>query len=393
MWSLNSPSEKNFSAAKLSISEVLYFYDGPQIFSSRFGIFDAICVKIDEIESDGLYIIAATTSEKLAALKAGKLSVRGALWRKDYFIAQVGPDFLIRRLWSVDQSELPIDMLPEAGAGLRAHFGKVVDTLEQTSAFFALRFAGETLAAGRMAFRTFKDLVDDSYALVRLAFAPPSIANRHSLFDFDIAEPAFGSLVIAVQEPTINSAGLQRAQMREVASRVIVSSDSVRSEMNHRRQVFFEQVQSAIEISSKRPMSEQQAAYHFDVLHQINDVVPTSKNAISSVEFSANSNGFSSAVYVDDIVGARLRDAYLLAELSPINEIGSVIEQNSESSTFIIKNALGRQITCELKRQIFEQMSDAGELNIGTRLSVAGKVKRRKRRDFVYVDGRPFVVN
>lgn len=392
MWSLSSPCIDNAPSISLNVSDVLYYYDEPQIFLSKFGLFDALCIKVDEIESDGLYLVAAISPEKLSALKAGRLSVRGAMWQKDYFIAQTGFDLSIRRLWHVDQVDLPSDMLPEAGAGLRVHHGKVVDTLEQSSAFFSLRFAGESLKAGRMAFSVFKGLVDESYALVRTAFAPPSIANRHSLFDFDITEPAFSSLVIAVQEPTVDEAGLRRATRRGLVNDASISIDAVQTEMNARRQKFFEGVEEIIHITSKGLMTHQQAVHHFFTLDQINEVVPTEKNTLSSVEFSANSRGFSGSISVDDKLGERLRDAHRLAEFETITETGSVVEQNGESNTFILKNNIGRQVTCQLNAEIFKRLSESGDLSFGTRLSVSGKIRKRKRRDYISVEGAPNVL-
>src|SRR4051812_11365816 len=163
--------------------------------------------KIDEDTNASLFLIAPTTQRVVGALQNKTLSVRGALANApDFWIVELAPDWDVRKFWKVGLSDLEEDFLPNEGLGIVPLKSSAADFIEQAVSFFSARFTGENLTESRIPFLRFKTIVDDAYNSFRKIFPPP-VVNHRSLtrsLDFDLFQPKFSSLIIAIDRPRVD---------------------------------------------------------------------------------------------------------------------------------------------------------------------------------------------
>jgi len=127
------------------------------------------------------------------------------------------------------------------------------------------------------------------------------------------------------------------------------------------------------------------AVEHFDILYQINDIVPNKYSDIDIVEFASGQETSVAPVTIDHEQGDRVQDAYRLAEGSERVLSGVVFEINDDSATFVMRDAIFRQTTCVVDWDIFKDL----EFSIGSSVKVRGVFIRRRRRDKIMVNCRP----
>jgi len=96
-WSTWTTGQTDWSFGALRPDEVLYSFDGPAIFTCRIGFDTYLFYKADEHKNGDYYVAASISPEELAALKAGELSVRGALAQQKCWLMDVDLDFEVRR--------------------------------------------------------------------------------------------------------------------------------------------------------------------------------------------------------------------------------------------------------------------------------------------------------
>ena len=65
---------------------VLYYYDGPTVFTAVIGLLEFLFYKIDEGTNSDLFLIAPTTQKVIEALQKRSLSLRGALVLSEFWI-------------------------------------------------------------------------------------------------------------------------------------------------------------------------------------------------------------------------------------------------------------------------------------------------------------------
>jgi hypothetical protein len=379
MWSQQSPAKTNWSGGSIQPSDVLYYYDGPILFSAAVGLTDFLFYKVEELDGSDLFLITHTTDTIIEAVKKGALSLRGALTNPDYWILDVDAAMQVRRYWSVREEDLPSDFLPEAGLGLYPQNTPVADTIEQASSFFSVKFSGEGLTNKGMPFGIFKGLVDDAYEALKKIFPAP-VVNAKSLgrnFDFDILQPRFSSLIIAIREPTVHVESLKADVRKDL------DLQAVQKGLQDSRREFFENMSEIVSEAQKGEIKESFASQHFYTLDQVSQILPTETNSIDRVEFRSEAASITQALSIDDRLGVRMRAAHRMAEASEREMTGTVVEINAESATLVIKNAHSRQTTCVFNREAFDKLS----ISVGSRLLISGEFRRRSRRDLIVVQG------
>lgn len=99
--------------------EVLYNFDGPQIFVSQFGFFKAIFVKIDDMEHSELWLCASVDDELIKLIIGNRISVRSAFMREYCWVIQTGGNFQVEQYWSCPRNDISEEMLPSPGVALR----------------------------------------------------------------------------------------------------------------------------------------------------------------------------------------------------------------------------------------------------------------------------------
>jgi RNase P/RNase MRP subunit p29 len=378
MWKPSETALTNWTAGPVVVKEILYAYDGPAIFTANIGLTLFLFYKIDEGEQSDIFLITGTTDDIVGALRSGQLSLLGALARGPYWIVDLASKLEVRRCWSVDAKQLPPDIFPASGLGLYPLESPAPDTIEQAFSFFSVRFVSPDLGAESVPLSRFKYLVDNAYDSIRRIFPPPEIEEGTVVrgFDFNILQPKFGSLIIAVQDPFVDRLSLRKELREKIDDQEILKS------FEENRRHFFEGVNEVVKKAEKGELKRGFASQHFETLYQINELLPTEDNSIRQVELRSRSNP---VVSIDDKIGGRLRHGFRLAESTDRNLTGVIVEVNAESATFVLKDRYQRQTTCLLKHDIFSEL----DLRVGVKVRVNGAFTRRRRRDKINVEGYP----
>jgi hypothetical protein len=97
--------------------EVLYQFEQPCIFTADLPSgSQVLAYLVEELEQEERYryLLATTAVETIADLKAGALSVREALLRGSFWLADLGmSDLLPKQVFSISVKQLPADALPD----------------------------------------------------------------------------------------------------------------------------------------------------------------------------------------------------------------------------------------------------------------------------------------
>lgn len=380
MWTPESHPLK-WDKIRLSPIDVLYHYDEPLIFTVSFGPAIFLAYKVGGAGKNR-YLMVPTFDAVLAQLRAGRLSVRGALDQQTYWIVDADADLNVDAAWQVADADLPPKFLPKRGLGLFASAGRELpDTLQQSLAFFSVKFTGARLTHEVIQFSRFKSLIDNVYDSVKKIF-PPLIINGKPFtreVDYNIFQPKLSSLVISIKEPVVN---VQKIMTRTNAVDLHAADFTGHFELS--RDEFIARVDEVVSHAEKGELKKGFAAENFDTLDQISEIMPSANNFVDRVEFRSAS-AKNKVIAIEARVGERIKLAHKKAESDPKIVTGAVIEINEQSATFVIKNKSQRQITCVLSRDLYDQ----SEFGVGYIARVRGDYIKRKRRDKIIVGDLP----
>lgn len=380
-WSSDLPSSPAWTDAPLVPEEVLYEYDGPLIFTAKFGAYQAIFSRIDEKEGSDFYAVGTTTDGIIQALKGGALSLRGALLREPCYIMELD-GLKVLRFWSCAKDDFDDDLLPRAGRTLDPNISDAADVYEQLTSFFSVRFSGAMLSRRSMAFSTFKELVDNVYIASRRIMMPDGLVNAKSAtFDFDIYEPSFGSLVVNLDKPKL-SPGNIRKHLKNPA----LDMGFVRENISNKRGDFFDDLGMLVATAEEGEIGRQVAVDNIELLKQIQDLIPTDDTQFSRVDFRALVDNERRQLVVTEEVGERLRRAHDTALGEAAEYTGSITIVNSKRATFVIQRDIGRELTCSVSAELFERLEERDDFRGGTLVVVRGQFYRRARRDYMSVE-------
>ncbi len=385
MWQNWKTGKQDWDLGNLSPDEVLYYLDGPAIFTCRIGFSTYLFFKSDELDTGDYYIAAPITQDELQALKDGRLSVRGALSQPTIWLLQLDFDLRVKRYEEKREAEVRT-LLPKSGVPLFSKFRTAPDSPAQTDAFFAFKFLGDKLSEKRMPFSTFKNLVDNVHDLVRGALTPPSLSAGYDrrFMDFAVRQPEFASLLIAIDRPTIDAKQLRaRARTRNL------DPDAVAQEVRDRSRAFAEQVERAVNFATTGRLPERFAAENFAFLQKISNILPASGSDISKLQFSSNANGAQTFVEIDAAAGDRIRGVVEGDGHSKIYITGVVTGIIGKSNTFRIDTDFNREVTCQLDKRQFDELLEQDRLKYGVRIGVKGRYRKRDFRDWMEVEGSP----
>lgn len=107
----------------LEPEEVLYFFDGPLIFTTRDPITQNLLLAYfqEDLEEEKLqrFLMVSTTETIIQKLKESKITVRNALLQQGqekFLVVDVSYNYQIQQIFDVQTLEqLPSDALPESG--------------------------------------------------------------------------------------------------------------------------------------------------------------------------------------------------------------------------------------------------------------------------------------
>ncbi|MDZ4371194.1 MAG: hypothetical protein U1C74_07220 [Phenylobacterium sp.] len=386
-WDINNATPETHGAGiDLRPEQVLYRFDTPHLFVARMGLATVLCYKLDEFANSDLYLVAPAEDEIIEALKAGRLSVRGALAASLYWIVET-QEFKSLRSWRALPHEIPDDFLPQSSMGLFEHFGVVPDTLQQANAFLSVKFSGPELHSDGLSMKTFKGLVDNFYDSVTKLFTPSSLtgARSSSLFDYEMYQPKFSSLVLSIKQPVIDIDAIRRRS--KSASNTL--HDDIQNEITADRDEFIRTAKELLARADRNVGLEEYVSQHYEFSSAIANLSPYDGGGYDRVEFNALTANGLEGVVITEQSGTRIRNARDSAASAPRQITGVVIEVNGERRTFVMKDRAERQVTCAFDWEMFERHHDAGSIFIGAKVTVYGDFWTRVRRDYVHVTRKP----
>lgn len=385
-WSKDWQSKPGWTQHPIIIDELLYEYDGPVVFTSKFGSYTTILSRIDE-DDDGEYYAAGTVSDDvLNALRQGNLSLRGALLREPCYVMCLDGLF-VRKYWECKKEEFPLDLLPESGRTLIPEIKYAADVYEQLQSYFSVRFAGAGLAGGAMPFSTFKSLIDEVYEAARKIMMPDGLANSKSAtFDFDLLEPAFGSLVVNLDRPKLHAGNI-----RKRLGRPDLEMGEVQENISQKRGGFFDEMGALVAEAEDGEIAFEQAKVHAALLEQVQGLLPSEETTFDQVDFRANVGAEQRQLVVTEEVGEVLKRAHAAVAGQPTELAGRITIINSKRCTFVIELPMGREVTCAVSSVLFEQLEQHVDFRGGTQVAVQGNKIRRPRRDYVSAEAVVFL--
>lgn len=385
MWQNWTSGRRDWDLGRIVPDEVLYYFDGPAIFTCRVGLSTFLFFKADEHDDGDYYLASAVTDSELDALKRGRLSVRGALSQESVWLLQT--DFDLNVFQYEMKSEVAVrTFLPKAGVPLIGSFPTAADSLAQTDSLFAFKFFGEELSEEGLPLTTFKGLVDKVHDVVRNALTPLALSGGRdrNFIDFSVRPLEFASLLIAIDEPEIDAARL-RAQRR---TRNLDPSDIVQQAYEKGRE-FAEQIERTVELASVGDLPDNFGIDNFAFIQQIVEILPSSDGDVSKLQFSSTSGGGEVFVEVNSTAGDRIRGSFAMITGRNVYLTGTVDGLIGASKTFRLKTDTGREVTCQLGWNQFDELVADHRLRFGVRVGVNGRYVERPRRDWMKVEGNP----
>lgn len=386
-WNINTSTPETYGAGiDLRPEAVLYHFDTPHLFVARMGLSAVLCYKLDELEGVDLFLVAPVKDEVLAALKAGRLSVRGALSASLYWIVEA-KEYRSLRSWRALRHELPDDFLPESSTGLFEHFGEVPDTLQQANAFLSVKFSGPDLSSEGLSMKTFKGLVDNFYDSVTKMFTPSSISGSRSsnLFDCEMYQPQFSSLVLSIKQPVVDIDAIRRRN-RNYSNTL---HDEIQNEIFADRDEFIKTAKELTNRADRNLGLEDYIGQNYEFSSAIANLSPHEGGGFDRVEFNALTSRGLEGVVITERSGTRIREARDAASTAPKQITGVVVEVNGERRTFVLKNRADRQATCAFDWEVFDRHHAEGAIYIGAKVTVYGDFVGRVRRDYISVRREP----
>ena len=390
VWTGTEQPEANGFTGKLYPEEVLYFFDGPILFTMRMGVFRLLVYKVDEADDNDLFLVKQLQQNEVDLLKSDRLSLRGALQAPIYWLVQTNKDLTAGRTWSVTVDNLPGQYLPEPGYGLRAGYRKLPDTVLQSEAFFSVRFTGASFGRGKISFALFKQLTDRFYAASTKLLKPVVIAGLRSseAFNLTMSEPQFASLLVAINEPEIDASFVNARNER----RGILTTFDYRQEVLSRRKGFFDVFGEVTSDSNRGRSIIQAVTRYYSTIEALDGLFPGQDDVVKTTEFYANGEMAGQKVFLDAKAGGAIKEALQDARHHPRDVSGRIDIVNEKSGTFVVEDAISRkQVTCYYRRDWFDEKVSTAELRTGRSIHVFGILTTRPYRDIMDIKRAPIL--
>ena len=389
MWRREKPIRDNWPSGRLILSESLYEFDGPAIFTADVGLHTHLFLKKDEQEDSDFLISCIVSDPEIQALRGGRLSVRGVFSSKSGWLLEIDPEMAVIGFQELSAQELS-PLLPPAGVGLSANFAAVPDSIDQAEALMAFKFYADSMSPRSMPLSVFKELVDNVANFVRSTLTPSTLLGTgrdHRFFDLEIGEPQFASLLIPIKAATIDEQGLRGFWRTHD-----LSPQELRRESDIRRRSLWDLILRTSEIASKGELSDNDIVANHALLRDLVSILPTEYNDLEKLEVTYRQADRTEIVVINKQAGERLRIAHEAVEDRITTVEGVIIEVNGESGTFIIKDIGEHLTTCKPSTEIFDRMDQNNLLERGQRLAVTGRYWRRTRRGYMLVITYPRVL-
>lgn len=382
------PSTRLSSIEPIKIEKTLYELEGPAIFTSRVGLDLLLFFKVEERASSDVFLVARTSTDEVAALENGAVSVRGILQKDENWLLELD---LEDRILGFDRksSDAFLSIMPPTRLPLYSHFEEAPDVVSSSTTPLVFKFTGPALSQRGMPLSVFKGLVESVYESVRRSIVPPSLRSGRNieLLDFPVRNLEFRSLLIPLGHPEIDETLLRR---RNATKDLLPTNLIKEAEVEGAR--FAENVERTIEKASGGSFTKSYAREQIGTLRGIADIIPHERTDFSSMYFSSNLNLERFSAYVDREVGDRIYETYKAVRGDPKTIVGRIVGQTQKSKRLLIRNRFGRETTVYLAPTVYDSMLAEGNLFIGQNLEFKGDLEKRSDRDLLKSDGRPKIL-
>lgn len=383
MWVDTHPIHRDWEGGEIKVLQTLYEFEGPIVFVARVGFNELLFAKRDEGELADFYLAVETDQQTVAALREGRLSLRGALDRSEGWIIETD---LANVLGFQSLKEGQFDaLLPSPKIGLYSRFGLVPDTLEQADSFVSFRFLGPAVQGGQVPLSVLQEKLNDFAVFVRRALLPQALmtGRDYRFFDVQMAEPKFSSLVLAAKKPKFDEAKIALSRRLEN-----VDPELLNAQTGEQGKEFWQLLSQALDqISDNGELSEDFIIANQIFLTSLKGLIPADHENLTRVEVTFN-DGF--ALHTAIIEGNQRRKiVQAQAEIEGLDVrtiVGVIIEVNGDAGTFIIKDLTERQTTCDMPWDDFENLDDQEQLYRGRQVSITGTFTKRIRRDYIWIE-------
>jgi hypothetical protein len=381
MWDEQKQPDGDLNGTVIIPTTVLYEYDGPLIFRAKLGLVDALFLKVSGSEGS-LFLACSTTDEVVSMLQSGRLSVYGAFDAETYWLIRADALMRAASYWRCARIDIPGKFLPKRRLGLYHWLGEASDSIAQATSLLAVRFQGADMTRAGMPFGTFRALTERFYELARKALTPPTLLNtRTTTFDYEISEPIFSSLVMAIRDPVFNG----QAMSRIPRLRGVKQSD-LKLLIDENQRAFAGNVQALTQQSKLPALDREYAQSQFAFLDIISGVLPTEDSDVSSVEITANVNGQVTTAHFDRRSAHGVHAALKLAMLTPVTDVGVITGLSTKAASLIVTSRRGKDVTCYFDREEYDTQIRSRSFAPGVQLTMTGILERRPRRDRMVVD-------
>jgi hypothetical protein len=382
-WVPNSPHDQIPFIGVIEPDEILYDFDGPMLFTSKSQFFPILCYKIDEEGSHAQYLVVPTSKAIVSKLREGQLALRSAMSQAWGWIAEAEDRFQVRRTWSVSIDSLPAVLLPEPGYGIYPAHGIISERPSYaTNPFLSIRFSGADVVGGQLPFGVFKTLVDEVATTLWAIFAPAVHAAGKKLSEQTIRkavkiptyEPAFASLLIAIEQPTLDLSSFRDKPDIDVGQ---ATKNIARA-----YEEFFDSAKIVANAAARGEMTTGLVTDNIEATEALVPLIPTRRSFFDRVEIGIRNNKDNLVINVT--AADQIRDAYTISLAGKRTISGEVVEINSTSGSFIVRSASFRNTTCVSWSDPIR--AAISRLRNGMHVSVSGSFEKRKRRDRLWID-------
>lgn len=388
-WDPNRKVQTNWQGGPITPSEVLYEVDGPTIFTSRVGLSNFLFFKHDETDDSEIFIAAAVSDADIAALRDGRISVRGALSYRDAWLIKADHEYAVERFQPHDFTSIE-PFLPPRGIGLSPSFGTVPDSLEQAEALLSFKFIGRSMTEDSIPLSVLKELVDGVYSFVRQTLLPKDLqkGRNNRFFDVKVGPPRLASLLVSIKGFDFDAVG-----MRNFRNTKHLEPELLRQEALELGGNLWRSISETSSLANQGELELPTAQRHSAFLNHIAQIVPSSDNDLERLEISYHGTDRPQIITIDQASGDRLIHAGQLEGIQEKSLRGSIVEVNGEARTFIVKSAMGRQTTVAPKWRVFEELERNDVLRRGVAMEITGRHWLRKRRDYMVTDEYPRILD
>lgn len=384
VWSRNDPSNSDMEGMQITLTEVLAKYDDPILFTSRIGFEEYIFLNVVDIDDGYILAASSTTPEVISLLKDNKLSILGALRSEDFIVVECGYDHTVRRYWPINIERFDQSLLPDPGTALSLEIEGVADTVDQAKSYFSIRLSGGVLGQDSMAFHQFKKMVDNAYVVARKLLAPAEVkSSKSQVYDFQITEPEFGSLIINIEKPQLPRQEIVSRYFRGESIDPSALTEIFRDTKN-KTLGNLEDLKRTLEVGEL----DDNAVSNFSLLiRDISSIFPDRRDLFSDIEFSGELDGSWKRLKFDSEDTADLKEAHRKFLEKPQFVTGVISIINEGSHNVVIKVLGTNEVRCNFSPADFEEMKEMEHFQTGNMLRAHGIIFSRSRRDMMNCDG------